>query len=569
MIALRLDRVTITYSGAPVFADLSWAVHDDRVVGLIGPNGSGKSTLLALMTGDLHADGGTDAGTVVRARGLSVGLLPQEPRFAPGHTVWEEALTASEALQEIEAQLHEIEARLGAPAVYEDERRLASALAQQEGLLSEYEQMGGPAYEGRLRATLLSLGFQARDLTLPVDALSGGQKKLLALAKLMVVQPDLLLLDEPDNHLDLSAKAFLEQYIRGYKGGVVIISHDRFLLDMVADEIVELDHGRLTAYPGNYSEYAVVKAHERARQQQQFQAQQKEIRRLEQSAERLMTWGKIYDNPKFSRRGQAILKRLEQMDRVEAPPQERRRMGLELAGWRGSDKVLEIRDLWKAFENPAGGEDIVLAGLDLLLWHGERVGIVGPNGAGKSVLLRLILGQEALTAGEIRIGPSVRIGVYAQQHETLNPGLSLIETMAKRANLPEYAAIPFLGRFLFPYEQALKPVATLSGGEKGRLQMALLMLSGANLLLLDEPTNNLDIPSAEVLEEALESFEGTVLVVSHDRYLLDRIVQRVVALEEGTAASYAGGYSFYEAERMRKAQNSGESLEPRRRSERL
>ena len=409
MIALRLDRVSITYSGAPVFSELSWALHDDRVVGLIGPNGSGKSTLLALMHGDLP----TDTGTVVRARGLTVGLLPQEPRFLPGSTVWDEALTASSALREIESQLHDIEARLGDAAVYGNEGRLASALARQEALLTEYERMGGPAYEGRLRGTLLSLGFRERDLSLPVDALSGGQKKLLALAKLMVVQPDLLLLDEPDNHLDLPAKAFLEQYIRGYKGGVVIISHDRFLLDMVVDEIIELDHGRLTAYPGNYSEYAVARAHQLARQQQQFQAQQKEIRRLEQSAERLMTWGKIYDNPKFSRRGQAILKRLDQMDRVDAPPQDRRRMGLELAGWRGSDKVLEAHDLWKAFENPAGGEDIVLAGLDLLLWHGERVGIVGPNGAGKSVLLRLILGQETPTAGEIRIGPSVRIGVYA------------------------------------------------------------------------------------------------------------------------------------------------------------
>ncbi len=560
MIALRLDHVTITYSGAPVFADLSWEIHDDRVVGLIGPNGSGKSTLLRLMMGDLASE----TGAVTRARGLTIGLLPQEPAFGPDRSVWEEALTASEALREIETRLHQVEARLGDPAVYGDEARLARTLAAQEKLLAEYEQLGGPAYEGRLRGTLLSLGFGERDLDLPVAALSGGQRKLLALAKLMVVQPDLLLLDEPDNHLDLAAKAFLEQYIRSYKGGVVVISHDRYLLDMVVDEVVELEDGRLTAYPGNYSEYAVAKAQRLARQQQQYQSQQTQIRRLEQSAQRLMTWGKVFDNPKFSRRGQAILKRLERMDRIEQPVLERRRMGLELAGWRGSEKVLEIQSLAKSFENPAGGEDQVLDGLDLLLWHGERVGIVGPNGAGKSVLLRLILGQEAPSSGEIYVGPSVRIGVYAQQHETLDPELSLVETVVKQANLPEHAAIPFLGRFLFPYEQTRKPVATLSGGEKGRLQMALLMLSGANLLLLDEPTNNLDIASAEVLEEALEGFEGTALIVSHDRYLLDRIVDRVAALEDGALVSYPGGYSDYEAERLRRERAANAPPEPGR-----
>jgi ATP-binding cassette subfamily F protein 3 len=565
MIALRLDRVTLTYSGAPVFADLSWEIHDDRVVGLIGPNGSGKSTLLHLMMGRLTPD----AGGVVRARGLTIGLLPQEPTFGPGHSVWAEALTASAALGETEARLHQIEARLGDPDVYGNEARLARALAAQEALLAEYEALGGPAYQSRLRSTLLSLGFEERDFALPVEALSGGQGKLLALAKLMVVQPDLLLLDEPDNHLDLEAKAFLEQYIRGYKGGVVVISHDRYLLDMVVDEVVELEDGRLTSYPGNYSEYAVAKAQRLARQQQHYQSQQAQIRRLERSAERLMTWGKVFDNEKFARRGQAIIKRLERMERIDRPVLERRRMGLELAGWRGSEKVLEISDLWKSFANPAGGEDLVLAGLNLLLWHGERVGVIGPNGAGKSVLLRLILGQETPTEGEVRIGPSVRIGHYAQQHESLDPALSLVETVIKQANLPEHAAIPFLGRFLFPYEQVRKPVATLSGGEKGRLQMALLMLSGANLLLLDEPTNNLDIASAEVLEEALEGFEGTVLVISHDRYLLDRIVDRVVVLDEGGLAGYAGGYSDYEAERLRREGAAGATSEPSRARGRL
>jgi ATP-binding cassette subfamily F protein 3 len=291
------------------------------------------------------------------------------------------------------------------------------------------------------------------------------------------------------------------------------------------------------------------------RQQQLYQAQQKEITRLEQTAKRLMLWGKVFDNPKFSRRGQSILKRLEKVERIDQPVLERKRMGLELNGWRGSNKMLEITDLDKLFPAPssangdASGDAIVLAGLDLLIWHGERVGMVGPNGAGKSLLFRLILGRDLPTGGQIRIGPSVKIGYYAQEHETLDYTATLIDTVRKAARLSESDAVRFLGRFLFPYERARGRVGELSGGERSRLQMALLMLSDANLLLLDEPTNNLDIPSVEVLEEALEEFEGSMLIISHDRYFLDRVVHRIAELDEGALNEYLGGYSEYQAAR--------------------
>jgi ATP-binding cassette subfamily F protein 3 len=285
------------------------------------------------------------------------------------------------------------------------------------------------------------------------------------------------------------------------------------------------------------------------RQQQLYQAQQKEITRLEQAAKRLMTWGKVYDNEKFAKRGKNILKRLEKVERIDRPILERKQMGLELNGWRGSNKVLEIIDLDKAFPAPnaVGDEIFVLAGLDLLIWRGERVGLVGPNGVGKSLLFRLILDQEEATGGQIHIGPSVRTGYYAQEHETLNEAWTLIDTVRQAAKLSESDAVRFLGRFLFAYEQARGPVANLSGGERSRLQMALLMLSDANLLLLDEPTNNLDIPSAEVLEDALSEFEGSALIISHDRYFLDRVVDRIVELEEGRLTEYLGGYSEYRA----------------------
>jgi ATP-binding cassette subfamily F protein 3 len=543
MIAIHLDKVTVTYIAHPIFTDLSWAVHDDRCVGLVGPNGSGKSTLLRLLAGQLTSD----TGFVNRQSGLTVGYLPQEPQLQPAATIWEEALTASSALQKVEAQLAAVEANLADPAVYSDEHKLTVVLDEQTRLLEIFEKLGGPAYAGRVRATLLSLGFTEAEFALKVETLSGGQKKLVGLAKLLITEPKVLLLDEPDNHLDLDRKRLLEQIIRAHKGAVVIVSHDRYLLDLVVDEIVELEDGRLTQYPGGYSQYAFEKQSRLVRQQQLFQAQDKEITRLEQAAKRLLTWGRVYDNEKLIKRGKNILNRLERIERIDKPILERRRMDLELSGWRGSNKVLDIQDLDKVFIDEAGNETIVLAGLDLLIWRGERVGLVGPNGAGKSVLFRLINGQDQPTGGQINLGPSVQTGYYAQEHETLDYSRTLIETIRQAVRFTENVAVSFLGKFLFSYEQARNRVSTLSGGERSRLQMALLTLTNANFLLLDEPTNNLDIAAAEVLEDALNEFDGTVLVISHDRYFLDRVVNRIVELQDGALVEYVGNYSDYQA----------------------
>jgi len=284
------------------------------------------------------------------------------------------------------------------------------------------------------------------------------------------------------------------------------------------------------------------------RQQQLFQVQKKEISRLEQAAKRLLTWGHVHDNEKFIKRGKNILKRLERMDKLDRPILNRKRMGLALSGWRGSNKVLEITDLHKAFPIPDNGdENIVLAELNLLIWRGERVGLVGPNGSGKSLLFRLILEQEVQSGGVINLGPSVKVGYYSQEHENLDYTCTLIETVRSAAPISESNSVAFLGRFLFTYDQARSLVSSLSGGERSRLQMALLMLTGANFLLLDEPTNNLDIASAEVLENVLDGFEGTVLVISHDRYFLDRVTNRIVELDNGKLNEYRGNYSDYQA----------------------
>ncbi|MCJ7624075.1 MAG: ATP-binding cassette domain-containing protein, partial [Anaerolineaceae bacterium] len=467
--------------------------------------------------------------------------------------IWQETCSASTKLARLEDELTRIEDRLAAPEVYGDEKILTRTLLRQDKLLQEYDRLEGPRYEGYVRSTLFSLGFNESDLNLPVETLSGGQKKLVGLAKLLVTKPDMLLLDEPDNHLDLDGKRFLERFIREYKGGVIIVSHDRYLLDLVADEIAELEDGKLVLYPGNYSEYAFEKETRLLRQQQLFQAQHKEITRLEQSAKRLLTWGKVYDNEKFIRRGQSILKRLEKIERIDKPILDRRQMGLELGGRRGGDKVLEIKGLTKQFAPPGDGGDAttILADVNLLVIRGQRVGLVGPNGAGKSLLFRIILEQEPPSAGQIEIGPSIKTGYYAQQHETLDYNRTLIETVRHAARFTEEAAVGFLRRFLFDYDQARGPVENLSGGERSRLQMALLMLSGANFLMLDEPTNNLDIASIEVLENVLEEFDGTVLTISHDRYFLDRVADRISELDGGSITEYPGSYSDYNAAKAR------------------
>jgi len=379
MIAVNLDKVTVTYISEPIFEELSWKIHDDRVAGLVGPNGCGKSTLLKLIHGGLK----TETGFLTRQTELTIGYLPQELDLNPENTVWTEVHSAHEELTRVEFEWVGVVGKLSQPEVYNDEKKLARTLDQQARLLEVFTALGGPGFDGHVKSILRQLGFDEPDFSLSVRALSGGQKKLIGLAKLLITQPKMLLLDEPDNHLDLDGKDFLANFIRNYPGAVVIVSHDRYLLDLVVDEIVDLEDGRLEVYPGNYSEYAFEKQFRLLRQQQMFQAQQKEINRLEQSAKRLMTWGKVYDNVKFIKRGQNILKRIERIDKIDKPVLERKRMGLELSGWRGSNKVLVIEGVDKAFAphpqplSPERREEsVIFAGLETTIWRGERVGLV-------------------------------------------------------------------------------------------------------------------------------------------------------------------------------------------------
>jgi ATP-binding cassette subfamily F protein 3 len=531
MIICNVVDVTKHHAGSLVLGGVSLEIQNDSRIGLVGPNGAGKSTLLRIIAG---VDS-TDEGQLAYRRGLRIGYLPQEIRFEDDEqSVLEVAREARSYLSDIEEHLTWLEREMARSEVYGDPDALARRVDEHEQTLKRLDEMGGLNVEGRVLSSLSSLGFEEHDLDLPVGALSGGQKKLLWLARVLSTEPELLLLDEPDNHLDLGGKQMLERLVVDYPGAVVVVSHDRHLLDVVVEEIAELEvagrhpgREQLTVFQGTYSEYATDKRLALLRQQQNFELQQREIKRLEHAVRRLMSWAGG-QNEKFVRRAKSIEKRIERIDRVERPILEPKRIGLELRADRGGFKVLELRQIAKAFDGNRVLEDV-----NLLITHGERVALLGPNGAGKSVLFKIVLGREQPGQGDVRIGARIQPGYYAQEQETLDPQKTPVEEIRTVVEYTEGQAYSFLGSFLFDMNKSARKVSTLSGGEKARLQMAKLMLAKGNLLLLDEPTNNLDIQSCEVLEEAIDDYDGTVFVISHDRYFLDRVATRFVELRGG------------------------------------
>jgi ATP-binding cassette subfamily F protein 3 len=539
MIQIQLSNIALVLGAKRIFENLNWEIQHGQRIGLIGANGAGKSSLFKLIEGEHAPELG---GSITRARFITTGYLPQHPELDPTLTALDAALAGNPRVAEVHAELEKVEASLGEPEIYGDEKKLQRALELQHQLIEEYHALGGDSYPERVKSILLGLGLAQSELTKPLSVLSGGQKKLVGLARLLLQSPDILLLDEPDNHLDLPGKMYLEKLIREYDGTVVIISHDRYLLDAAVTHIAELEDGRMTVFNGNYTDYMIDKDERLARQEELYQIQQRSLARMEVAIKRYRLWAEF--NDKFATRIHAMEARMARVDKIDKPVLDRRRMELRLNGWRGSNKVLELKNVSKAF-----GERKVFADVNEIIWHGERVGLIGANGAGKSVMLRMILGEETPDTGEIKIGPSISIGHYAQEHETLDFNQTVLDAVRYAGEMSESRATAFLLRYLFTYKQVSQKIGELSGGERSRLQLALVVLSGANFLLLDEPTNNLDIASAEVLEQALEDFEGTVLVISHDRYFLDRTVQRLLVIENGQLAEYTGGYSDYLAVR--------------------
>src|SRR5918994_473057 len=502
MTLIGLSSVEKFYGGRAVLRGLGMKVNAGARIGLVGANGTGKSTVLRILAGTEEVD----AGEVVWRRGLSVATLPQ---YIEGdeRTPMEVVRAARPEISDLQTELEACEEQLGSLEVAADLRRMQRVLERQDRLLRRFTELGGPGFVGEARGYLRSLGLGDGDIYRPMRDLSGGQRKLAVLASCLARRPDVLLLDEPEAHLDAGRRELLEAIVRSFEGAVIVVSHDRYLLDETVAEIAELEDGAITMWPGNYSAYSVARELKLKRQQQLYVAQQKTIARLEEAIRRFKLWASLVPNERHIKQARNKQRQIDQMDKVDRPVLERRKMDV-----------------------------------DLTVERGERLGVVGPNGAGKSVLAKLLAGLLSPTEGERWAGPSIDIGYLAQNDEP-PPGATPLWLVRDVRPMYEGDAVKLLGRFLFRYEQVREPMTALSGGERTRLQLLLIMLREPNCLVLDEPTNHLDIDSLEILEAELERFDGTVIFVSHDRYFLDRIADGIVEVREGAVHRHTGGYS--------------------------
>lgn len=532
---LTAANVSKSYGPLDIFPEMSFSIPRQARIGLVGANGVGKTTLLRILMGEEEPT----SGTIHKARGTRVGYLPQEATLDSDRTLWAECLTVFETLQAIQQELHRLEEALSInPASTE----LMDAYGE---LQARFERAGGYEFETRARVTLAGLGFSRVDEKRPVSQLSGGQRTRLLLSKLLLSEPDLLLLDEPTNHLDISAVEWLESFFKDWRGAVLIVSHDRYFLDQVTTEIWEMTPG-LEQYHGNYTAFLNQREERYQRRLQEYQAQQEFIEKEEEYIRRNIAG----QNTRQAQGRRTRLERLLRESRM-TPPQPRRALRLNLvSSGRSGDLVLRTRSLSVGYAD----EGTPLFNVDdLTLIRGECAAIIGPNGAGKTTFLKTILEQIPPYAGETVLGASLKIGYFAQAHEGLHPDWTLMDEI--QTVMPKW--LPgeirdYLAKFLFTGDDVFKEVSLLSGGERGRLALACLALQGANLLLLDEPTNHLDLPSQEILQNILGQFQGTILLVSHDRYLIDALATQVweVLPEQHKLVVYEGSYSEYRASRQ-------------------
>ena len=534
VLLMQASHVAYAHGGNQIFTDVTFELKTGDRIALVGANGTGKSTLFRLLARDLTPQ----RGEVIHQRGVTVGYLAQHNALDEARTPWELVGEVAADAETLDRELARLEALLGEPL---DDDTMAEVLDQYNRLLEQLD-TSDARDPGELIAQLLTgLGIAERLWHIPLGRLSGGERKLVALARFLAQQPDVLLLDEPDNHLDVRARAWLESFLASYPGVVGLITHDRYMIDRVANEIVELEDGRVRTYPGNYSAFVRAKRERLERDAQLRELEEREFRKLKASAEQLTQWAR--QNPKFASRAENQRRKVEEerarLDSIPVPVLQRRTIEVEFAAERGGSQVLVADGASKSY-----GEHVVLRPFDLTVHHGERVALTGANGSGKTTLFRLVQGLETPDSGTLRIGSSIRVGYFSQLQETIDRRKSPLDLVRAVKPLNEQQALGFLISFLFDRDDALRPAGELSGGEMARLQIALLILSGANFLLLDEPTNNLDISSVEVLEDALLEFGGTIMAISHDRYFLDKVCQRTLALADGVLRDYPGGYTW-------------------------
>jgi ATP-binding cassette subfamily F protein 3 len=525
MSVLTASNLAKSYGPHDIFEGISLEIPQGAKIALVGPNGSGKTTLLHLLAGLERPS----AGAVHRAKGLRVAYLPQQADFQGGGTLWETMLEVFADLRAQAAELRRLEAEMADSAADEVLRRYGVAM-------EAFELAGGYTYEQRIGQVLSGLGFEEDDFQCPVTQLSGGQKTRALLARLLLEEPDLLLLDEPTNHLDLAGLEWLEGCLKAWKGAVVVVAHDRAFLDAVVERVWKMAWGGLAQYRGNYSAYTVQRAERLALQQTEYERQQQFIERTEEFIRRHMAGQR-------TRQARGRQKRLERMERV-ARPREYRPPSLDLGkALRSGDLVAGFYDLSVGYDPSAP----LFAVDEFELRRGQRVALLGPNGSGKTTLLRTLLGEVAPLAGRVRVGASVQVGYFAQGHTDLDPEKTVIETILDAAEMTAGEARNLLGSYRFSGDDVFKRVGDLSGGEQARVALAVLTLQGANVLILDEPTNHLDIPSQEVLQEALAEFGGTLLIVTHDRYLIRELATHIWAIEDGQLWAFKEGYEAYHA----------------------
>ena len=527
---LSCQNISIAFDGKTILKQADFHIEDHEKAAIIGINGAGKTTLLNIITGRLSPD----EGVVSISKGRTIGYLQQNPVLDSENTIFDELMSVKDYLLKMEQEIRRMEHDMK----HREGEELESLMNQYARLTTRFEMENGYAYKSELTGVLKGLGFEEAEYDKPVCTLSGGQKTRVALGKLLLLSPDIILLDEPTNHLDMNAIRWLEGYLSNYKGAVLIVSHDRYFLDRIAGKIIEIDAGNVMTFTGNYTDYAKKKEQYRTERMHAYLNQQREIKHQQEVIEKL----KSFNREKSIKRAESREKMLEKIEVLEKPTEVRSDMRIALVPSITSGKdVLDISELSKAFD-----DEVLFQKISFSLKRGEHVAIIGDNGTGKTTLLKLI--NELLPAdeGTIRLGTNVHIGYYDQEHHVLHPEKSIYDEISD-----EYPAMTtteirnILAAFLFTGDDVFKLIRECSGGERGRISLAKLMLSEANFLILDEPTNHLDITSKEILEDALNDYEGTILYVSHDRYFINRTAHRILELSGKTLTGYLGNYDYY------------------------
>lgn len=542
MILLQLNGISKSYGAEPVLSNISLHIEDRERIGLVGVNGAGKSTLLKMIAGELLPD----QGSLYTAKEADIGYLAQNSGLHSDDTIWQELLSVYSPLIAMEQELRQMETLMADAQTIADAGRYERLLERYAALSEQFRERGGYEMEGRIRGVLHGMGLAGFSADTPVSALSGGQKTRLALAKMLLQAPELLLLDEPTNYLDIEALSWLEDYLRVYSGAVLVVSHDRYFLDAVAGSIVELERTSARRFAGNYSRYVEQKAAIYEQEMKQYEKQQDEIAKMKEFVQRNLV------RASTTKRAQSRRKALERMDMLDKPQGELKKAFFAFEVERPSGKeVLKAEGLSVSFS----AKGTLFHNVTFDLRRGEAVALIGANGMGKSTLLKALIGELPQDEGTIQWGAGVRIGYYEQTQAGLNPGQTMLDEVWNAfPHLEEMRIRTVLGHFLFSGEDVFKKISVLSGGEKARVALAKLMLSKANVLVLDEPTNHLDLYSKEVLEAALLDYEGTILFVSHDRYFLNKMAERVLELTPAGIVEYLGNYDDYAEKKTKLAE---------------